>query len=97
MDDKPPPILRHKDHEAPSVFAPDGLLREARRQERPQGGGVFVFGNGQTVPGQRSTRGGVGVERVRLALTSPCGPIGAVDLGNFDPGVLQGAGQPRAV
>ena len=32
MNDKPlPPILRHKDHDAPSVFAPDGLLREARR------------------------------------------------------------------
>lgn len=35
MNDKPvPPILRHKNHEAPSVFAPDGLLREARRQKR---------------------------------------------------------------
>ncbi|MCZ6863354.1 MAG: nucleoside phosphorylase [Alphaproteobacteria bacterium] len=34
MNDKPlPPILRHKDHAAPSVFAPDGLLREARRQK----------------------------------------------------------------
>ena len=34
MNDKPiPPILRHKHHDAPSVFAPDGLLREARRQK----------------------------------------------------------------
>ena len=34
MTDKPPPpILRHKNHAAPSVFAPDGLLREARRQK----------------------------------------------------------------
>ncbi len=34
MNDKPlPPILRQKDHEAPSIFAPDGLLREARRQK----------------------------------------------------------------
>jgi uridine phosphorylase len=28
-----PPILRHKDHSAPSVFTPDALLREARRQK----------------------------------------------------------------
>jgi len=28
-----PPILRHKDHQAPSVFTPDALLREARRQK----------------------------------------------------------------
>jgi uridine phosphorylase len=34
VNDKPlPPILRHLDHDAPSVFAPDGLLREARRQK----------------------------------------------------------------
>jgi len=32
-DKPPPPILRHKNHAAPSVFAPDGLLREARRQK----------------------------------------------------------------
>jgi uridine phosphorylase len=29
----PPPILRHKRHDAPSVFRPDNLLREARRQK----------------------------------------------------------------
>lgn len=29
-----PPILRHKDADAPSVFAPAALLREARRQKR---------------------------------------------------------------
>jgi len=29
----PPPILRHKDLSAPSVFTPDALLREARRQK----------------------------------------------------------------
>lgn len=28
-----PPILRGKHHDAPSVFQPDGLLREARRQK----------------------------------------------------------------
>jgi uridine phosphorylase len=28
-----PPILRRKDHRAPSVFTPDALLREARRQK----------------------------------------------------------------
>ena len=28
-----PPILRHKDHRAPSVFTPDALLRESRRQK----------------------------------------------------------------
>jgi len=28
-----PPILRGKSHQAPSVFAPDALLREARRQK----------------------------------------------------------------
>jgi uridine phosphorylase len=34
VDDTPlPPILSHKNHDAPSVFAPDGLLREARRQK----------------------------------------------------------------
>src|SRR5258708_35947456 len=31
--EKPPPILRRKDHRAPSVFTPDALLREARRQK----------------------------------------------------------------
>lgn len=30
---KPPPILSDKDHAAPSVFAPQNLLREARRQK----------------------------------------------------------------
>jgi uridine phosphorylase len=29
-----PPILRHKHHRAPSVFTPDALLREARRQKK---------------------------------------------------------------
>ncbi len=28
-----PPILRHKQHETPSVFVPENLLREARRQK----------------------------------------------------------------
>ncbi len=31
--ENPPPILRAKDHRAPSVFTPDALLREARRQK----------------------------------------------------------------
>jgi len=36
----PPPILRHKDHSAPSVFTPDALLREARRQKGIANGSV---------------------------------------------------------
>jgi uridine phosphorylase len=35
-----PPILRDKDHRASSVFTPDALLREARRQKRIETGGV---------------------------------------------------------
>lgn len=35
-----PPILRHKDHRAPSVFTPDALLREARRQKSIPNGAV---------------------------------------------------------
>ncbi len=31
--ENPPPILRAKDHHAASVFTPDALLREARRQK----------------------------------------------------------------
>jgi uridine phosphorylase len=33
MTDEAPPILSGKDHAAPSVFSPEGLLREARRQK----------------------------------------------------------------
>lgn len=33
MTDAPPPILTDKHHAAPSVFTPEGLLREARRQK----------------------------------------------------------------
>jgi uridine phosphorylase len=43
MDDDigpPPPILRHKNHLAPSVFTPDALLREARRQKGVANGPV---------------------------------------------------------
>lgn len=33
-----PPLLRHKDYQAPSEFAPENLLREARRQKQiPEG------------------------------------------------------------
>lgn len=32
-DDDTPPILRGKHHGAPSVFTPESLLREARRQK----------------------------------------------------------------
>jgi uridine phosphorylase len=39
MGDRPP-ILRHKHHRAPSVFAPDALLREARRQKKIGAGTV---------------------------------------------------------
>src|SRR5262245_18995918 len=35
-----PPILRHKHHRAPSVFTPDDLLREARRQKKIAPGAV---------------------------------------------------------
>lgn len=35
-----PPILRRKDHRAASVFTPDALLREARRQKRIEAGAV---------------------------------------------------------
>lgn len=35
-----PPILRGKNHRAPSIFAPDALLREARRQKRVEAGTV---------------------------------------------------------
>jgi uridine phosphorylase len=35
-----PPILRHKHHRAPSVFTPDALLREARRQKKIAAGAV---------------------------------------------------------
>lgn len=37
---QPPPILRRKDHLAPSVFTPDALLREARRQKGIPNGSV---------------------------------------------------------
>lgn len=36
----PPPILRGKNHGEPSVFTPDALLREARRQKRIEVGNV---------------------------------------------------------
>lgn len=39
MGDRPP-ILRHKHHRAPSVFTPDALLREARRQKKIGAGTV---------------------------------------------------------
>jgi uridine phosphorylase len=35
-----PPILEHKDYRAPSVFTPDALLREARRQKKLDVGAV---------------------------------------------------------
>lgn len=35
-----PPILRHKDHRAPSVFTPDALLGAARRQKGIPNGAV---------------------------------------------------------
>lgn len=41
MSDKPcPPILRGKRHNASSVFTPDALLREARRQKKIEAGDV---------------------------------------------------------
>jgi hypothetical protein len=35
-----PPVLRCKSHRAPSVFTPDALLREARRQKGIGAGAV---------------------------------------------------------
>jgi hypothetical protein len=35
-----PPILRRKNHRAPSLFVPEALLREARRQKNIAGGSV---------------------------------------------------------
>ena len=35
-----PPILRHKRYDEPSVFAPENLLREARRQKAISAGAV---------------------------------------------------------
>ncbi|MEX0599785.1 MAG: hypothetical protein WD205_04010, partial [Rhodothermales bacterium] len=35
-----PPLLRHKAYEAPSVFTPENLLREARRQKEVEEGRV---------------------------------------------------------
>lgn len=41
MSDKPgPAILRGKNHHAPSVFTPDALLREARRQKHMEPGAI---------------------------------------------------------
>lgn len=39
-DQNHPPILNHKDHAAPSVFTPENLLREARRQKNLQIGRI---------------------------------------------------------
>jgi uridine phosphorylase len=40
LSDPPPPILSNKVHQAPSVFTPDNLLREARRQKSIPAGSV---------------------------------------------------------
>jgi uridine phosphorylase len=32
-DSKHPPILRNKDYKGPSIFTPENLLREAKRQK----------------------------------------------------------------
>lgn len=39
-DSSMPPILRHKRYDAPSVFAPENLLREARRQTTIPAGAI---------------------------------------------------------
>jgi uridine phosphorylase len=40
LSDPRPPILNNKDYQAPSVFTPDNLLREARRQKSISTGAV---------------------------------------------------------
>ena len=40
LSDPQPPILSNKIHQAPSVFTPDNLLREARRQKSLPAGTV---------------------------------------------------------
>ena len=40
LSDSPPPILSNKAYQAPSVFIPDNLLREARRQKSVPAGSV---------------------------------------------------------
>jgi uridine phosphorylase len=40
MQTEPPPLLAAKDYRAPSVFQPENLLREARRQKRIPSGRV---------------------------------------------------------
>ena len=59
--------------------------------------GVFVFRHRQAVAGQRSARWGIGIKGIGFALAAPRGTIGAGDFGDFDAGVLQGAGQSGAI
>ena len=53
-------------------------------QQRPQGGGVCVFGHRHAMAGQCGARSGVGVQWVRFALAATCGPIRTADLGHLD-------------
>jgi len=40
MTDHKPPILNNKDHRLPSIFTPENLLREARRQKAVPPGNI---------------------------------------------------------
>lgn len=59
IDRARPPILRSKNHGASSVFTPDALLREARRQKRIEAGSVpeicFLDPDGDIVRHLRGT------------------------------------------
>lgn len=56
-----------------------------------------VFGHGKAVAGQGGASSGMGIQRVRLALAAPCGPVGAADLCHLDSGGLQNPSQARTV
>jgi hypothetical protein len=60
-------------------------------------GAVAVLGDGAGVAGQHGPGGGLGVDRVGLALAAPAGAVGAVDLDHADALGHQVLGQPVAV
>jgi hypothetical protein len=63
-----------------------GLDRAAAcAQQRPQRGGVGVFEHRKAIAGQGGAGGGVGIQRIGLALPAPCHPVGAADLATSIP------------